>query len=72
MPHITISDQLIDAINGSGKSLREISRETGITTSTISRFVSGERTINDQILSELCWYFDLELKPCEQTRKRDV
>jgi len=62
MSRLTVSEQLIHAIQTCGKSQRELSRETGIASSTISRFVVGERTINDQIFSELCEYFDLELQ----------
>jgi transcriptional regulator with XRE-family HTH domain len=63
MAHVMVNEQLIYVIRSCSKSQREISRETGITSSTISRFVSGKRTINDQIFSDLCEYFELELKP---------
>lgn len=59
----TVSEQLRKAVSDSGESLREIARQSGIDIGVISRFLRRERGINDETLSVLCKYLDLELGP---------
>ncbi len=58
---IRLSEQLQRAINASGKSRYEIAKETGISQSTLSRFVNGERGLTIAALDTLAAFLDLHI-----------
>lgn len=57
-----ISDALRKAISESGKSFREIERETGIVRQSLMRFVRGETSLRLDIADKLAKYFNLKLR----------
>jgi len=70
MKRKTVSRQLIRAISANHQTLRAIARETSIDIGILSRFVRGERGINDETLSVLCKHLGLELRPIRKTTRR--
>ncbi len=58
----TISDQLKKAIQDSGKSRYQISKESGVSQPQLSRFMSSERDLRLQSVDEICKALNLELK----------
>ena len=63
-----LSDQFRRAIEESGTSRYRIARETGITESTLSRFVHGAGA-NSEALDRLAAYFELELVESAASRR---
>ena len=57
------TDTLRQAMERSGLTRYQISQETGIAESVLSRFASGERTLSGQNIDKLADYLGLELKP---------
>lgn len=66
-PKRPVSEVLRDAVRDSAKSRYRIAHETGISESTLSRFLNGAdlQTVNVDLLAE---YFDLELRPTGNKR----
>ena len=62
-----VSEVLRYAVQDSAQSRYRIAQETGISESTLSRFLNGAdlQTVNVDLLAE---YFDLELRPTENKR----
>ena len=60
-PILIVSERVREAIAATGLSLREISRQTGISTSQIARFMRRERGLNTGTLDRLTDYLNLEL-----------
>lgn len=58
---VKLSDQLRSAIETSGKSRYRISKETGLSEPTLSRFMSGERGLTLTAIDTLADYLDLSL-----------
>ncbi len=58
-PPETLTDQLRRIIAESGKTLGQISRDTGIDKSALSRFLSGERGVSAAVLDMLGDYLGL-------------
>jgi hypothetical protein len=56
-----LTNQLRAIVLESGMSLGEISRETGIDKSALSRFLSGERDVSAKVLNTLGELFQLRL-----------
>ena len=56
-----LTSVLRDAIQASGISLAELSRQTGISTPQLSRFVRGERTLTLPLVEKLMAYFGLKV-----------
>jgi hypothetical protein len=64
MKEKSVSDQLRDVIHTYQLiSRNEIAREAGVDPGQLSRFMNGQRTINDVAFSKLCRYLRLELRP---------
>lgn len=59
-----VSGQLRAAIQSSGLSLNELSRQSGVAVSPLSRFVRGERSLTLPAVAKLCAALGLEL--CEK------
>jgi len=60
---MTVSESLRRAIRARGETHYRISRESGVDTKVIDRFVSGERpNITAQTIDRLCHYLGLELR----------
>lgn len=57
-----ITDALKKAIADSGKSFRELERETGIIRQSLMRFMRGERSLRLDIADKLANYFGLKLR----------
>jgi transcriptional regulator with XRE-family HTH domain len=56
-----INDQLRRAIARSGKTHYRIAKQSGISASTLSRFISGERELSMATAEKLCDSLGLEL-----------
>jgi hypothetical protein len=54
-------EQLKDAIRGSGKSLRRLSKDAGIGTPQLSRFMRGERSLSLPAAEKVCHVLRLGL-----------
>jgi hypothetical protein len=68
-----VVDQLKDAIRESGRTLTDISKQSGIGIDRLSRFVRGERDLTGQAIAKVCEALDLELarrKPAGGRGKR--
>lgn len=64
MAQLTVSEQLREIINSSIYHHAEIERETGVSRSSVGRFVEGSRLYSDSI-DKLCSFFKLELRPIQ-------
>ena len=68
----TLTDQLRAAVVESGLTLGQITRDTGIDKSALSRFVNGERGVSMEALDKLGEYLGLRIvktrKPQEKGR----
>jgi len=67
-----LTDQLRRITASSGKTLGELSRETGIDTSALSRFVNGERGLSMEALDALGQHLRLVLvarRPAKRAKK---
>ena len=56
-----ISEQIREAIDATGCSLNELSRQSGISTSQLARFMRGERGLTSATLDRLTDYLGLKL-----------
>jgi hypothetical protein len=56
-----LTDQLRQIVVDSGKTLGQITRDTGIDKSALSRFVNGERGVSMVVLNTLGEYFGLRI-----------
>ncbi len=65
-----VSQQLREAIDGSGQSRYAICKATGIPQSNMSRFMSGQSGLSMESLDTLCEFLGLELKPTGRTRTK--
>jgi transcriptional regulator with XRE-family HTH domain len=65
-----LTDQLRAAVAGSGKTLGQITRDTGIDKSALSRFVNGERGVSMEALDKLGEYLGLELRQVQKPRAK--
>jgi transcriptional regulator with XRE-family HTH domain len=54
-----LTNQLRSVVLDSGITLGELSRQTGIDKSALSRFLSGERTVSSKVLDVLGEFFQL-------------
>lgn len=53
------SRKLYELLNEHNMSQRELSRATGISNASVSRYLSGFRTPNGYVISKICEYFNL-------------
>src|SRR5262245_12854455 len=58
---ITVVEQLQDAVRGSGLSLHELGRRTGVSEGQLSRFLRGQRTLTLPAAARVCSYLGLAL-----------
>lgn len=58
-----VSTRLRDAIDTCGHSRYRLSRETGVTESTLSRFMAGKSGLNLEAVDALSAFLGLELVP---------
>jgi DNA-binding phage protein len=56
-------EQLKDAIRGSGRSLTQLSKDCGVATPQLSRFMKGERTLTLPNAEKICRALGLHLAP---------
>lgn len=67
----TLTEQLQQAIDASGKTRYRISKDTGISQSVLSLFCNGQRGLSLAAVDVLVSYLDLELTP-RKPRERKV
>jgi transcriptional regulator with XRE-family HTH domain len=65
-----LTDQLRRVVIDSGKTLGQITRDTGIAKSALSRFLSGERGVSAHVLDRLGEYFGLRIVVDEPRAKK--
>ena len=65
----TVTRQLREAIESSPQSRYEISKQTGINQSVLSRFVREETNLDGVNIDKLAHYLGLELGPVKRQRK---
>jgi transcriptional regulator with XRE-family HTH domain len=65
-----LTDQLRRIVTDSGKTLGQITRDTGIDKSALSRFLSGERGVSAHVLDQLGDYFSLRIVADEPKAKK--
>lgn len=58
---VKLSDQVRNAVEASGMSCYRISKETGLSEPTLSRFMSGERGLTMKALDTLADFLELNL-----------
>ena len=58
---MTLTDQLIDAIQGSGATLYRVAKDSGIACAVLQRFVTRERGITLETADKLAAYFRMKL-----------
>jgi transcriptional regulator with XRE-family HTH domain len=63
-------EQLREAIRGYGKSLNQLSKDSGVATPQLSRFMRGERTLTLPMAEKLCDVLGLQLSPKKGKRKK--
>ena len=63
MAQPTIMEQLREAVNNCGQRRADISRETGMPESTLSRFVMEHLPLRGENVDKLCRYLGLKLAP---------
>ena len=56
-----VVEQLKDAIRESGRTLTDISKQSGVGIDRLSRFVRGERDLTGEAIAKVCQALDLEL-----------
>jgi len=61
--HLSLTEQLRQAIETCGESRYAVAKATGIDQSALSRFMSGERGVSMRNLDALGEYLGLELLP---------
>jgi len=67
-----LTDQLRAAVAGSGRSLGDLARATGIDKSALSRFINGQRGVSMQALDALGRCLGLQIVANEtQTKEGD-
>ncbi|MFN0199277.1 MAG: helix-turn-helix domain-containing protein [Planctomycetaceae bacterium] len=65
----SISEQLHRLIQESDVSRYRISIETGVSQAALSKFMSGERSLNLPSVDALCRYFGVTLQPIKRKSK---
>ncbi len=58
---MTLTDQLIDAIEGSGATLYRVAKDSGVPCAVLQRFVIRERGITLKTADKLAAYFGMRL-----------
>ncbi len=62
MKQAGVSEQLRTAVDASGKSRYRICKDLGISETTMSRFMAGQRGLSLRLVDRLCAYLGLELR----------
>ena len=70
MARRSVSQTLKDAIRDAGVSRYQISRGSGLSQSALSRFMSGERTLDLTSVDKLADYLGLELRSSRPSSAR--
>jgi DNA-binding phage protein len=56
-----VVEQLREAVRGSGRSLTQLGKDSGVPVPSLSRFMKGERTLTLPAVSKLCDTLGLQL-----------
>jgi transcriptional regulator with XRE-family HTH domain len=67
---MAVSDELRKAVETCGMSRYRIARELGVSESTLSRFMSGERGLTLKTLDKLCEFLGLQLSKGRKRKAR--
>lgn len=65
----TVSDDLRDAIRASKLPLLQIEQKTGVQRASLSRFLTGKRSLYLSVVDVLAKFLHLELRPTTRRRK---
>ena len=65
-----LSEQLRRIVADSGKTLGQITRDTGIDKSALSRFVNGERGVSMEAMDKLGEYLGLRIVKATKSRAK--
>ena len=65
-----LSEQLRRIVANSGKTLGQITRDTGIDKSALSRFVNGERGVSMEAMDKLGEYLGLRIVKATKSRAK--
>ncbi len=65
----TVSQTLREALEKSGRSMYEVAGSSGVTQSSLSRFLSSGRGLSLENLDTLCAHLGLELREVRKTKK---
>jgi transcriptional regulator with XRE-family HTH domain len=57
----SVTDQLRERVRGTGHTLTEIARRSGVSLSQLSRFMRGERDLTGDSINKLCAALGLRL-----------
>jgi transcriptional regulator with XRE-family HTH domain len=69
MGRVKLSEQIRQAIDASGKSRRDISKEAGISESLMSRFMSGDSWLSEEYLNRIADVLKLNLQLTKRQRR---
>ncbi len=59
----SVVEQLREAIRKDGRSLNQLSKDSGVDVSSLSRFIRGERDLKFEIVERVCRQLRLVLAP---------
>ena len=65
----TISEQLRNAIRGSGLTVYELAKQTGISSGQLYRFINGDRELRSSTMDELAAFFGMRLTKPKRHKK---
>lgn len=68
--HETLTEELRRIVAGCGKAQGEISRDTGIDKTALSRFLSGERGVSCAVMDKLGEYLGLRIVKATKPRTK--
>ncbi len=67
---MSLSDDLKNAVQESGKSINSIAKGAGVPQPVLSRSINGERDIRLETASKLAEFFGLSLQPDTKPRRK--
>lgn len=70
-PANNLTNQLREAIKTSGERQSELARGSGVSSSTISRFMAGKCRLSSTAVDRLTQHLQLRLVPLREWKKRD-
>ena len=68
--NLTITETLRKAIADSGKSFKQLERESGVVRQSLMKFARRERQCTGDTLDKLAVYFELQLAPAKKRKAK--